>query len=212
MSPIHPPRVATWLLQRLLSAPQRDSLIGDLFEQLHGGRSRWWYWRQAIAAIALGTLRDGRANKLLALRALAIGWVSYFLGAFAANALTMTTRMRVSELLAEAGYFSNTGHFWAARVPGTVFPYAACLVTGWIVGRLHRHTASAVLLYAATVFLVEYSMVAWLVTQSSRSVGPPASFLFHMSLLLGRPIAVLIGGLLALPRQSEEAVHVQPRT
>jgi hypothetical protein len=44
-----PPRVATWLAQRLVSGPRRESLLGDLIEQYRQGRSRSWYWRQGSA-------------------------------------------------------------------------------------------------------------------------------------------------------------------
>jgi hypothetical protein len=46
-----PPRVATWLLKRFGPEYQRDSLLGDLFEEYQRGRSRAWYWRQAGAAL-----------------------------------------------------------------------------------------------------------------------------------------------------------------
>jgi len=49
-----PPRVATWLAQRLVSGPKRESLLGDLIEQYRQGRSGIWYWRQVLAAILVG--------------------------------------------------------------------------------------------------------------------------------------------------------------
>ena len=50
-----PPRVATWLAQRLVSGPRRESLLGDLIEQYRQGRSGIWDWRQVLAAILVGT-------------------------------------------------------------------------------------------------------------------------------------------------------------
>src|SRR4051812_18562581 len=74
MKPSQPPRIATWLLKRLASGPERESLIGDLIEQYQRGRSSVWYWRQVLIAIVAGATRDVRDHKVLALRALAIGW------------------------------------------------------------------------------------------------------------------------------------------
>jgi hypothetical protein len=51
MTNVHPPRLAMWLLDRF--APDDEGLTGDLVEELERGRSRAWFWRQAIAAVAL---------------------------------------------------------------------------------------------------------------------------------------------------------------
>ena len=77
-----PPWVATWLAQRLVSGPRRESLLGDLIEQYRQGRSGIWYWRQVLAAILVGTVHDLAAHKTLALRTLMIGWTLYYLFAF----------------------------------------------------------------------------------------------------------------------------------
>ena len=54
-----PPRLATWLLERTLAAPERDVLLGDLWEEFtdhvlpaHGRtRASIWYFRQAVRAL-----------------------------------------------------------------------------------------------------------------------------------------------------------------
>jgi hypothetical protein len=46
-----PPKLATWLLERLSSGYHRESLEGDLFEEYARGRTRFWYWRQVLIAI-----------------------------------------------------------------------------------------------------------------------------------------------------------------
>ena len=45
MKASEPPRVATWLLERLAPRLKRESLLGDLIERYHHGRSAAWYWR-----------------------------------------------------------------------------------------------------------------------------------------------------------------------
>src|SRR5437773_2937636 len=68
-----PPRVATWLVYRLASGPKRESLIGDLIEQHHRGRSAVWYWGQVLSAILAGAARDARAHKMLTIRGVIVG-------------------------------------------------------------------------------------------------------------------------------------------
>jgi len=45
-----PPRLAMSLLSWCLH--ENDPLIGDLVEEFAGGRSRPWFWRQTVAALA----------------------------------------------------------------------------------------------------------------------------------------------------------------
>jgi len=66
MNSSNPPRVAHWLLERLASGPQRESLIGDMLEQYQRGRSSTWYWRQTIRAIAACFAAEIWHHKLLA--------------------------------------------------------------------------------------------------------------------------------------------------
>ena len=61
-----PPRLSAWLLERLAPRHRRESLVGDLREQVHGGRSLWWYRRQVIGTILVGLAADVAAHKLLA--------------------------------------------------------------------------------------------------------------------------------------------------
>jgi hypothetical protein len=75
MSTTAPPRLAAWLLERLVSGPKRESLIGDLAEQYEHGRSAGWYWRQVLTAILVGTASDIRAHKRLAAGAALITWL-----------------------------------------------------------------------------------------------------------------------------------------
>ncbi len=60
-----PPTFALWLLQRFLAAERHETLVGDLLEKYHQGRSSRWFWREVLIAIvfSLGaTLRIRRAE------------------------------------------------------------------------------------------------------------------------------------------------------
>ena len=46
-----PPRLALALLNRYV--PDDEPIAGDLIEEFAAGRSRAWFWRQTIAAVAL---------------------------------------------------------------------------------------------------------------------------------------------------------------
>jgi hypothetical protein len=58
----NPPKVATWLLQRLGVGWHSESLAGDLIEQYAEGRSRLWYWRQVAVAIVVTRARAFRTR------------------------------------------------------------------------------------------------------------------------------------------------------
>jgi len=195
MSASRPPRVASWLLQHLASSPQRESLIGDLIEQYQNGRSTAWYWRQVLAAILVGAIKDVRANKLIAIRAVAIGWLLFILFSFPVNWLSgVVIHSRVTSWLA--------AFWWSSHLTGTVLAYVACAVSGWIVARLHQaHSVAMVLLYGASVLLFEYGMIGW--TFSQHPPMPQAVLILPLFLTIGRPISILIGGL--WPRRSDGA-------
>lgn len=59
----HPSTVlATWILEHLTFAASRESLAGDLLEQLCAGRPAGWFWRQVGAAVAIGAWTATRAR------------------------------------------------------------------------------------------------------------------------------------------------------
>jgi hypothetical protein len=83
-----PPGLATWLLRHFASDYQRDALVGDLIEQYHQGRGRYWYWKQVFVALVVAGARGLRPAlavsavrvllRLVAESAAVIGLVSLF--------------------------------------------------------------------------------------------------------------------------------------
>jgi hypothetical protein len=71
-----PPRLAAWLLRHFGSSPNNAALIGDLDERYRSGRTRLWYWQQAVWAIAASFFKEISEHKALAIRALIIGWAT----------------------------------------------------------------------------------------------------------------------------------------
>jgi hypothetical protein len=70
MSATRPPRLATWLMSRLVSGEHAESLIGDLMER-HRDHSVGWYWRQAIDAIIRSFVFESWTHRGLMLSVLA---------------------------------------------------------------------------------------------------------------------------------------------
>ncbi len=82
MRAANPPIVATWLLERLYTGDESESLIGDLVECYGRSRSKAWYWRQVLAAIVLSFCKEVRGHILLAIRAVLTGWLAFFMFRF----------------------------------------------------------------------------------------------------------------------------------
>src|SRR5262245_63810402 len=87
------PRLSAWLLERLAPRQMQECLLGDLCEQLHRGRSVWWYRRQVFGTILVALAADVATHKLLAVRALAIGWSGMYFMYQVIGPLIQQTRM-----------------------------------------------------------------------------------------------------------------------
>src|SRR5687767_1056569 len=73
MSTAQPPKLATFLMERLAGCG--PVLLGDLQEEYRAGRSRWWYWREALSVVAwslVGAIRSHPVRFLRAITALVI--------------------------------------------------------------------------------------------------------------------------------------------
>ncbi|HEY2361557.1 MAG TPA: hypothetical protein VGK36_10600 [Candidatus Angelobacter sp.] len=62
MTPKHPPRLARWVLEHLITDEQKVALSGDLLEEFRSGRSIGWYWRQVAMAVIVSMARTLRLN------------------------------------------------------------------------------------------------------------------------------------------------------
>jgi hypothetical protein len=77
-----PPRLATWLLQKLAPEYRAESFAGDLLEEFRAGKGNAWYWRQVLTAVLLNGWRFWNTAGLTFFAALAAGWAVYWLGGF----------------------------------------------------------------------------------------------------------------------------------
>jgi len=58
----NPPKAAIWLLRHARPGSHNQALTGDLIEQFREGRSRGWFWKQVLIAIAAGVLGEVRRH------------------------------------------------------------------------------------------------------------------------------------------------------
>jgi hypothetical protein len=202
MKASEPPRVSSWLLERLAPTHKRESLIGDLREQYHEGRSTWWYRRQVLVTIAAAVAADISAHKLLAVRAFVLGCAAFFLLSWFYGTLHQALFIdrnlapQKPELLRQALVYYG--------VPFEIIMCLGLAMTGWMIAKLHRDCRAVVVLLSAL------SPLLWAVPWA-RGTGRlleaglwPGwgwgsfrwALLFHAALLfVGYPVSILIGGL-----------------
>jgi hypothetical protein len=201
-----PPAAATWLLVRFSFGRRNDSLIGDLIEEYGNGRSGAWYWRQALTAIAVAFCQEIRAHKLLAVRAVAIGWaVWYVYGVFVSPWLGRILISLGQKLPPALQYDAPYWFVW------WIIWLSVRAASGWLVARLHRgHQTAMVLLFSASVLLWKLRMLP-LTCTLVLDVFSDSSFLHYLpsqiaSMILP-PISILAGGLCGVAPESDPPIE-----
>jgi hypothetical protein len=182
------PALAEWLLTRFGIPQRNESLMGDLAEESRSGRSALWLWRETAVAIATTVGRDIRNHKLLAMRAIGMGW-----------ALTWGWQRIVLFLQPAVGGRIETLWAWFILV---IFTWTVgSAIVGWVVARMHRgQQAAMVLAYTA-------SMVIWRLWhlsahyQEMKSIHTqPDAFATNVAINCVALICTLVGGFLQKPR------------
>jgi hypothetical protein len=75
MKSSRPPRLATWLFERLTQKESREALAGDLWEECSRGRSDTWYWRQVLVAIMATFFAELRGRWIVVTFALVVSGI-----------------------------------------------------------------------------------------------------------------------------------------
>ena len=143
------PRAATWLLERVGGGSRFEPLIGDLAEQFEEGRSRLWYWRQAVGTLAIDLAQTIRLHAFSFIAAVVVGCASIWLWDAGWPHLAQPLYANLAAV---------SQHPWTAqaglRVAGLemigVLADVLLFVTVWAVIRIHRSHPRAVL----SVFVV----------------------------------------------------------
>lgn len=204
------PALATWLLAQFGCSPKNESLMGDIIEEYARGRSRVWYWRQVLVALAAGLVQEVREHWRIAARALATGWSFVVLWWL----LAVLYYQVLGRLLPAS--------WWAIRwiyVRGWVLPRGvdmlivpvACLAgfgIGWIIGRLYRpHHRAMVLLFVSSLFLALVPTFFFVLETMVHGWAPvawrynnPFILLFYTAANIVAMICILLGGCVSQDR------------
>jgi hypothetical protein len=195
------PSVATWLLEHCTCGLRNDALIGDLVEEYRAHRSRAWFWGQTAGAILVSFGTEIRANGLLALRAVTIGWATLYVGRFLLGSwpdmLLSPFDRRVPEAFDPLGH---TGFIW------WIFWIPVTAMSGWIVGRFHRAHRAMVLVFCASVLSWNLRMLPWICTLSIDVFSNSRYLPYLISNLAGfslPPASILLAGLWNGPHGNE---------
>lgn len=206
MTSRQPPRLATWLLQRLGHGRRVESLIGDLSEEYMAGKSARWYWRQTLVAIANGFAGAARKHAPSLALALAAGWVVIFAWR-ELNALFIHVShdfyVVVRDLFRSSEFLADLAYGWDKRRGTMVFVWLVgasirvllFAISGWVVARMHpANPRVAMFALIATVLAWHFP---WL---QLRIIATDYQYLIHY----GTAIAgILLGGLMTGVTQSK---------
>jgi hypothetical protein len=196
-----PPRLAMWLLHRLMIRNDGDAIIGDLQEQYHHGRSAAWFWRQVLIAIVVDASRDMRVHGLLAIRAVVTGFVAFTLLAWlltrvAVNSLAMY--VPVSWLLPHSGYPRGI------EIVAALLMCVATFSSGWLVARFHRaHLAGTVLVYFASFVLYGLIVVVFVPQRLQNAHSYAYNFTSWLLVMALYSMSILLGGIWAIPGEDK---------
>ena len=209
MTSRQPSLLANWLLQRCWPKARAEAIIGDLTEQYASGHSSAWYWRQTLAAMAMGCLTALRRHGASLAVALAAAWSVIFLWR-EANLLFVGAIHELNTFLrhgiaASAGLRELSENVDRRAVPlmtiwllGASLRVAMFALSGWLAARLHAASPRiAVFALVVSVLAVRFP---WL---QLRIVDADFAWLIHVGTAVG---GISIGALSSIfwrtPRES----------
>jgi hypothetical protein len=191
-----PPFIASWILDRFGPRPETEAIAGDLFEQYQQGRSRLWYWREAIVAILTGTWSEVKQHSLLLLGAIAMAWILGFVWEWVVTPWEYSLIVR----------YVLGRHARPEEIPlvGFLIEAPLALAMGWTVARFARRCRIPAVFGIAFSGLLSGAWSTWKNAQSAESFGYHFSvWTFSWPIPLMTVLVLLGGGLLTgLPKRS----------
>jgi hypothetical protein len=128
MTAAQPPKLATFLIERL--ARGEPVLLGDLQEEYRSGRSRWWYWREALSVIGWSLVGVIRCHPVKFLRAIAALLIANGVAGY-----VLLILVRESLNYAPAGWIYMRSQVHTMLWIALSFPI--CATATWSMARLH---------------------------------------------------------------------------
>ena len=196
MNSSQPPRLASALLNWL--DPSQIAVIGDIEESYRNGRSRFWYWRQALALMLLSPIRQVKVDPGRSIGAVALGW-AIFLASFAFFDQFIAWRFT------SIGYRTGVWPpFWIAAF---VCSYLGFAVSAWTVAKAFRRDAGPILMLHVASVLVAMGVAVLIAELRSPNPTPVPHVLFPLvsvalpyqwrSGFVLAPLTMLIAGMVA---------------
>ncbi len=155
-----------WLLR------DNPSLIGDLLEERSAGRSRAWFIRQLIVAVARSMATSARHNPVLIARAIVFAACCYLLLA----SLTAVAEGYVYGYFFSPDTWSRAPGSFRLAIPIVLIP---SVFTGWVVVRTHRACAQAAI--AAVILFWAAVATPWDWIGAASVIGFLAGAIFDVS-------------------------------
>ena len=143
-----PPAVAMAILSYL--GDQADSIVGDLVEEYRAGRSRLWFWRQAVSAVAFDVIRQVGHHPARAGGAVVTGWTVLIVTFMLAGDRTADGAARLLwNWDRQAAYGGQP--WWPFHITAWFVSYAGFALSAWIVARAYRQDAAMLLSFVISV-------------------------------------------------------------
>ncbi len=152
MSSREAPRAATWLLQQLAAGPRVEPLIGDLLEQFAQGRSRLWYWRQALGALGQQFLERQRPSAPSFIGAILAGCVLTSVWQTGCSLVFQGVYVNLAQVKQHPWTLDAVAHL-AGMQANMASEYAMYFAAAWLVIHVHRtHQRAVLLAFVAAIF------------------------------------------------------------
>ena len=181
-----PPTFVTVLLKHCQRA--ESPLLGDLAEEFRNGRSRWWYWNQAVAGIVVSVYRDVRNHWVLTLCGLYIGVFCYQV----VLVPVLTIRVAANGLFSPLfpGWPLETRELWDVPIL-----FGAYVVIGWLTARLNReHRIPSLFMLIGYKGCIEFPWFALFAVRGLPRTMLARYFAIEIMMLLVFMVGTLIGG------------------
>lgn len=145
-----PPALATLLLDRL--GPRDESLAGDLHEEYAAGRSRRWFWRQALGAVACEAVAEVRRSPVRSGRSIAAGWAVAAAVFLLGDSIADTLALLIGNWHRQTAYVDDV--WWPFYIGAFVVTYGGFGLSAVVVARMNRQRPAVLVGYVASVCAV----------------------------------------------------------